>query len=473
MKKLFIIIMFIGIFQNLNAEELIGVSISYNAVKPLEYSVVYKAYSDKYPIQILDTKPLKSFTFVVSSGKNSVKNFPTLIKKDSFTYHFKADRGCYEYTYTDTINLNDPKFYAIKNSGDCKVYFGITYPERFQTLANLPTGSYYTYAFVNMCLAQTNNSPTLPNFRTYVPCKKPVKLDFHRYSDLDYDSLGLEFINPKSNKDSSLSFKSGYSRNRPFGSDTIYSDLYGDLVFVPQICDNNYVNSFEIKEYRKIGNQYKEIGGVVHDFVLKIILSLNNPPTLFGPYKYVVDAGNQICFTIISDDKPFIPPPPIKEYTSDTIHLTWNMTIPGATFTIVDPKSRLKSGKFCWTPKLSQANDLVYNFIVTATDNSWLYSEKTEKSYTIKVNTPVNSVQWLHSSKISIAPNPTIIPKLSIFGTAIDEVQIFSLTGKLISKWEIPPTNHFYESIDLISSGFYIVLVRENGSYQQIKWIKQ
>ncbi|MCC6720998.1 MAG: T9SS type A sorting domain-containing protein [Bacteroidia bacterium] len=52
-------------------------------------------------------------------------------------------------------------------------------------------------------------------------------------------------------------------------------------------------------------------------------------------------------------------------------------------------------------------------------------------------------------------------------------IQIFSLTGKLISKWEIKPTNHFNESIDLITPGFYIVLVRENGSYQQIKWIKQ
>jgi hypothetical protein len=74
-----------------------------------------------------------------------------------------------------------------------------------------------------------------------------------------------------------------------------------------------------------------------------------------------------LCFTVTSDDKQFIPPPPAKANPPDTVRLTWNRGIPGATFTVVDPKARLQSGKFCWTPKKNQASDLPLHFYCNRT----------------------------------------------------------------------------------------------------------
>jgi hypothetical protein len=125
---------------------------------------------------------------------------------------------------------------------------------------------------------------------------------------------------------------------------------------------------------------------------------------LHGPYLFEINCCQQICFTIVSDDKQFIPPPPNKPSQPDTLSLTWNRGIAGATFTTVDPKARLKAGKFCWTPILSQVSAIPYTFTVTATDNACPKNESTTRSYSIKVKAPENSIMGYHSKIFPFHP---------------------------------------------------------------------
>jgi len=247
----------------------------------------------------------------------------------------------------------------------------------------------------------------------------------------------------------------------------------GDIVFTPTLCKENYAIVIEIKEFRKIGNQHKEVGGFLNDFMIKIIdLGVNNPPILYGPHKYEVDAGTQICFTVKSDDKQFIPPPPDKPNPPDTVNLTWNRAITGATFNIIDPKARLQSGKFCWTPKLNQVSDIPYVFLVTARDNSCPMNAITVRSYSIKINKPVNFISNLNPQNISISPNPSINGQLNIFGNAMEQIKICNLSGQVLYTIDMLPTNEFTQNFELLNSGIYMVSVKANGLYYKTKWVK-
>ena len=86
---------------------------------------------------------------------------------------------------------------------------------------------------------------------------------------------------------------------------------------------------------------------------------------MIGPYNNKVCEGDKICFNIDGKDETFTP----HQIIPDTVTLTWNGAISGATFTILNPNDREKTAQFCWQTKVGQARDASYNFTVTATDN--------------------------------------------------------------------------------------------------------
>lgn len=207
--------------------------------------------------------------------------------------------------------------------------------------------------------------------------------------------MGYEFVSPKYNTDSLVKYKPGYSHVKLFEVDTISMDETGEFILIPKICESNYVEA-NLK-YRKIGGNYVEFGGTIRDFVIKVIPSINNATELLGLYKFIAEAEKQISATISADDKQFIPPPPLPANAPDTIILFWNRSIPGASFTILDPKARIKSAKLCWSPKLKDVNGLNYTFTATAImDNAWFDNEQTVKVYSIQVTNSVNSISILN-----------------------------------------------------------------------------
>ena len=115
----------------------------------------------------------------------------------------------------------------------------------------------------------------------------------------------------------------------------------GDIVFTPTKCDEVGVVVIQVNEWRRDSatRKWLRIGYTKRDMQLIVKKCPDNNPPYFGiNNKYAVCEGNKICFSILAKDDPFLP----NQIVPDTIQLTWNFGIPGASFTIVDPKAREK-----------------------------------------------------------------------------------------------------------------------------------
>ncbi len=483
----------LGSTNYLNAEQLLGINITYRNIGSLKYSVTYLVYTDKS-----DTSTFKPLVFKVISGAASVINQPKFVKTFTYKYGCEPDiKETFISTYLDTVDLDLSKYSSIKTSGNCRTYFTCKYLERYKNLKNIAPNSYFSYAFINTCNGASNTSPIFNynNESTNLICiNKAYDLGSSSADTTNYDSLVYTFSSPYSDLNSKINFQSGYSLSNQFDSykPTGYSgppipesnppigifldSESGDLVFSP--TDNsNYATTSELIEYRKIGNKYLEVGGILSDFVLRVVSDCpyNSPPRLIGKSKYEVEAGKQICFTIDSYDNTYIPPPPQKPAPPDTVRLTWNRAIPGATFTILDPKARLQSGKFCWTPASNQYNDLPFSVIITARDNGCPRNEKVDITYTIKVNKSVNSISKSNPQNIIISPNPSSNGQLTITSDNIkfNEIGLFDISGQLMANWNFEQTNYFSKDLSFLAHGIYIIQCKNGGEVFNFKWIRE
>ena len=61
--------------------------------------------------------------------------------------------------------------------------------------------------------------------------------------------------------------------------------------------------------------------------------------------------SKEFCLKIYSDDKVFVPPPPVVPPAPDQVKLRWDKGMPDGTFTILNDGERLETAEFCWTPK--------------------------------------------------------------------------------------------------------------------------
>lgn len=485
---------FLASFNYIKAEQLLGVGITYRNIGSFKYAVTYKVYTDKS-----DTMAFKKLEFKVHSGSASVVNMPKFINIFTYKYGCKPDlEETFISTYMDTIDLNLLHYSSIKNSGDCRTYFTCKYPERYPNLKNIAPNAYFSYAFINICNAASNTSPifVFNSIATNLHCINKAFYSYSGSSDTtNYDSFSSSFSSSYYDLNYKINYQSGYSLNdqfdsyKPFGyvgppipesnpPIGIFIDREsGDVVFTPTINNSNYATTSELIEYRKIGNKYVEVGGILSDFVLKVanVCPVNNPPILFGPYKYTVEADKQICFTIQSDDKQFIPPPPFKPAPPDSVRLIWNRAIAGATFTIVDPKELHQRGKFCWTPKLTQVSDLPYTFTVTARDNGCPRNEIIVRSYSIKVTEPFNSIYKSNPQNISISPNPSSNGELTISSDnfKFNEIALFDISGKQIVSWEFEQTDKFSKDLSYLAFGVYFIKCSNGREVYNFKWIRE
>ncbi|MFM9944077.1 MAG: PKD domain-containing protein, partial [Bacteroidia bacterium] len=319
-----------------------------------------------------------------------------------------SDPAIEEHTFTATHD-----FSTIKANGCCRVQVGVGQCCRNGAITTGGSGNdFWTYCEIDICLkkipGKCNSAASLTSEPVAILCcNQPYYYNNGASDTTDFDSLSYTWADPMTGWTSKTSWggsrnsqspfedywPSGYDKNKgpnpnvnpPIG--TYLDPETGDIIFTPTNCSETTIASIRVTEWRKDSSgKYQNIGETRRDIqFITINCPDNNPPLLNGPYKYEICAGSQICFTVTSDDKQFIPPPPQKPNPPDTVDLTWNRGIPGATFTILDPKARLQKGKFCWTPKKNQASDLPYTFTVTARDNACPRNAITVKSYSVKV----------------------------------------------------------------------------------------
>ena len=280
-----------------------------------------------------------------------------------------------------------------------------------------PSGGFYTYLEIDACKKPCNTSPQLTNDPVSILCcNQPYFFNNGAVDTVNFDSLSYSLVTAWSGSGSKSNYSGGFSGGFPMTpyfptgwTDKTKSNpnadppigLFmdpetGDLIFTPTECGQEAVVVMQIDEWRKNSKGvYEHIGLTRRDmhFIVQTCPS-NNPPKITNKvFKYSVCAGTQLCFDITTEDKPFVPPPPAKTPAPDTVNLTWNRGIPGATFTIKNNKAREKVATFCWTPKKNQASDLPYTFTATAIDDACPKNALTTRSFSIVVKPIAETVR--------------------------------------------------------------------------------
>ncbi len=410
----FILLAFACSTQTVEATHMMGADITYRCLGSNKYEITIKMYRDCRGVPI---GAPGSQIICISGGSSTVSFTPTETKVRDITptcatagkacsppNTYGTGTGIEEHTYVYTYD-----FTTMKKNGCCKVRI-----ETGQCCRNgaITTGAanqnFWTNAEIDICTKKCNSSPSLTSEPVAILCcNQPFYYNNGASDTTDFDSLSYAWDDPLTGSSSKTSWSGAFNSQNPFsvywpsGYDkskgpkpdadppigTYIDPETGDIIFTPTDCSESTIATVKVTEWRKDSTGKWKVLGYTHRDIQFWVQQCpsNNPPLLAGPYKYEVCAGTQICFTVVSDDKQFIPPPPAKPNPPDTVRLTWNRGIPGATWTIVDPKARLQKGRFCWTPKKTQASDLPYTFTVTARDNACPRNAVTVKSYSVKV----------------------------------------------------------------------------------------
>jgi len=487
-----LILIFSSFHTQVKATHMMGADISYRCLGGNNYAFNVKVYRDCRGIPF--NSPTMAIRCVQGSSDNATPSYSRVSIRDitptcssggklcdpQNTTISSQDAAIEEHTFTFTYD-----FSTFKKNGCCKVQVGVGQCCRNGAITTGGAGNdFWTYCEIDICLKKCNSSPSLTSEPIAILCcNQPYYYNNGASDTTDFDSLSYNWDDPltswsgktawagsnNSQNPFTVYWPSGYDKNkgaRPDANPPIGTYLdpeTGDIVFTPTDCSETTIASIRVTEWRKDSlGRYVKIGETRRDiqFIVKTCPG-NNPPILNGPFKYTICAGSQICFTMTSDDKQFVPPPPAKANPPDTVRLTWNRGIPGATFNIVDKKARLQSGKFCWTPTKGQASDLPYSFAVTARDNSCPLNAVTVRSYSVKVN--------------QIAEATRKINKLICGAYRIESFPFQNFKGNASYQWVVsdsknkPLDNSFYffkpKKGLMSNSKFDTIQFRKGGTY--------
>ncbi|MEA3495571.1 MAG: hypothetical protein U9R42_05995, partial [Bacteroidota bacterium] len=259
---------------------------------------------------------------------------------------------------------------------------------------NITTGAagkpFYTFAEFNRCLTTCDNSPQFTNPPIAIIC---IGQDFvfnHGVFDTDKDSLGrlsdsLVYLwgHPLSDSGNNIAYKGPYTFKKPiyfwsFPNANLpfprgcHLDLHTGGIFFRSMKIEQTVMVTKVEEFRN-GTL---IGRVRRDIQVIVINCPNNrAPSLSGPFYKEVCAGTTVNFTINTND-----------YNSnDTLRISWNNTIPGATWTSNNGNTKHPSANLSWTPSTNMVSPIPYVFTVTVKDDACPVNGKATRSYQLLV----------------------------------------------------------------------------------------
>ncbi len=238
----------------------------------------------------------------------------------------------------------------------------------------------YLSARLNNTVSPCNSSPRFINDPVPFGCVGQPIVYNHGVTDLAGDSLRFELAPARSAANSNIPYSPGYTYLQPVitsgGANAVTIDpATGTIRFTPSIAQFAVVTVL-VREYRN----GVEIGQYYRDLQFAIIACNNNNPTASGingtnSYVYNVCAGTNFCFNVNSADAD----------ASQTVTMTWNAAIPGATFTTTSGARPV--GTFCWTPTLADIGQQI--FTVSVEDNACVLNGFGTEGYLINVTPPL------------------------------------------------------------------------------------
>ncbi len=434
------------IFNKINATHMMGSDVTYTCLGPGKYKIVAKVYRDCRGVS-LNNPTMQAFCdnaspININYTRTAINDIsPTCVggtKPCSPTNTTVSAEGIEEHVFEGEVDFNKSPFKALKDAGCCQIYFSVAQCCRNVAITTISKNTLHTEAMLDICAvgSECNSSPQLsiPPV-AYICCNQCFTYNNGVVDVVDGDSLAFNLAPALNGHNSNETYVSPFSPEKPMtpfcppnpgvvncnpkpnACQGIYFDkLTGDIIFKPTNCEEVGVIVIEIKEYRldKNTNKWKLIGSIRRDMQLVVIqCPNNNPPKITNkPYKPVCE-GNKICFTIDSKDEMYSP----NQTVPDTTYMNWNAGIPGASFRIIDPTAREKSGEFCWQTKIGDARPTAYRFTVTAKDNNCPRPAQANKGYNVYVmpkaiSTRQYNVMDCGKLKFECFPKDTISYKL-------------------------------------------------------------
>ncbi len=349
--------------------------------------------SSKSQVLSLTLVSIKEVTWMCTSAK------PNCDPKNTYG----TGNGIEEHLFKTTIDFRSSTFKSFISCGDVIIETGQCC--RTSAINTGPSGNFYTYLKLDLDHLIKSGGPKFNSTpRVNVCCNQPTYMDFSA-KDPDGDSLSYKLTSPLTGYGNSVSYSGKYSFKNPVecydptGKGTVnpnynppmgfYLDPEtGENIFTPVKCDNFSSMALAVEEWRlRTKSSGYDLVSVTHRDINLVVSKCpsNNPPTVTGPYSYQVCLGDSLVFTIKSDDKIYVPPPPLPRPPPDTLTMTWNAGIDGAKFEIVDTTKLNKSGRFSWRPKKGVVDPGKYRFVVTVNDNHCPSPGAVSRTYSIEV----------------------------------------------------------------------------------------
>ncbi|MEO8088303.1 MAG: hypothetical protein ABI763_15890 [Bacteroidota bacterium] len=329
------------------------------------------------------------------------------------------------------------------------------------TIQNPSASNIYLEARLNNS-SNDNSSPVFTINPIMMMC---INMDLHFNNgviDADGDSLVYSLIPSRIAPNTNVTYLPPYSAQHPISSmpDFALDSITGD-VFVHPTAPEVGVITYEVMDYRN----GELMGSVIRDVIVYTVLCTNELPELSGVF------GTNLFTIYVLPDVPFCFDVFSSDFNNgDSISLTWNNAIPGATFTSAG--NPFPTGTFCWTPTLNDVRPQPYTFTVEVLDNACPRNGEQVYSYNIFVTqdssliTPLQTLGYFSGKEISAEtattiPNPfhdraeilldkswaadeSILQVMNIFGDLVF-AKNFKGTSVKFSRGKLPASIYFYE----------------------------
>jgi hypothetical protein len=281
--------------------------------------------------------------------------------------------------------------FDLSNTNCCEVSFIFETCCRQSAITTGPaSGGFYLEAMVNRCNAPTNSSPKFYKDPLNIFC---IGQDFtfnNGAFDIDTDSIGgltdslaYEWVYPRGTGGSNLSYSVNYDYDKPiffWGFPTTIlppprgchiNAITGEIQVRPMKIEQT-VMSIKVTEYR---NGVK-IGEITRDMQFIVISCPNNQSSLLsGPFYKEVCEGSMVTFNIRTMDYD----------PNDTLTISWDSTIAGATWTDNNGQAKHPTGILTWTPPKGSGSNIPYVFHTTVKDDACPVPGTSTRAYQILV----------------------------------------------------------------------------------------
>lgn len=434
MKRLILsLLLFFTYKLNLQATHVLGGTMRYESLGSGKYLITAKIYRDCGGNPIGTTDP----QFGVYAGTNggnscgaySLSGFKrvavnevtnrcsTASAKCNPANTARTGDGIEEHVYEGTVDFNQSPLNNFSGSTCCQVTFYTSIPTSMEF--NATTINFNMVAMIDRCNLnkvpknnKLNSSPLFSNPFQFVMCCNQGHYEAPGAVDtIDFDSISYRLEAPRTSLPLTFaSYSSPFTRRYfitpyciPIGSLTCspnpftkpprglsFDTALGEIIFTPTNCFERGVRVLAADEFRRDSSgKWLKVATtmtIVNQWI-KDDCGYNKSPVISGPVKSQVCGGDKICFNIDAKDETFTP----FQTVPDTIKMSWDGAIPGATFSVTNPGSREKTAQFCWQTKPEHARGHAWVFTVSATDQHCSRPIVSSRSFVIHVRNPIKT----------------------------------------------------------------------------------